>query len=224
MTGVLPVSDGEISAELMRKCIGRDDPVILEIGANDGTHTAWFKQVFPAAVVHCFEPNASAVQRFRQYAGKLPQVNLYEVAVGRTNGKVPFYPSVTRDGESGSSKWDASGSLRMPTGHLRVHPEISFAEPIYVPSIRLDDWFEDKQIEKVDFIWMDVQGAELDVFSGASNTISRTRYLYTEYAIEELYKGQPSLKEILAALPQFKPVIRYLNDVLLCNNRFTGHQ
>ena len=105
----------------------------------------------------------------------------------------------------------------MPTGHLRVHPEISFADPIYVPSIRLDDWLEDKHIENIDFIWMDVQGAELDVFSGASNAFSRTRYLYTEYAIEELYRGQPSLKDVLAALPQFKPVIRYLNDVLLCN-------
>ena len=98
MSGVLPVSDGEISAQFLREYIGRDDPVILEIGANDGTHTAWFKEVFPAAVVHCFEPNASAVQRFRQHAGNLPQVNLYEVAVGRTNGKVSFYPSVTRDG------------------------------------------------------------------------------------------------------------------------------
>ncbi len=217
ITGTLPVTGGEVSAQLLRECIGRDNPVILEIGANDGTHTAWFKEVFPRAVIHCFEPNESALRRFRQHAANLPQVFLHEVAVGRTNGTVQFYPSVAREGDSGSATWDASGSLRKPTGHLELHPEISFAAAVSVSSIRLDDWRTSHKIDVIDFIWMDVQGAELDVFSGASETLKRSRYVYTEYAIRELYEGQPTLKQILSALPTFKPVVRFLNDILVKN-------
>jgi hypothetical protein len=41
----------------------------------------------------------------------------------------------------------------------------------------------------VDFMWVDVQGAEDLVFTGAKDVLSRTRYVYTEYATD-LYEGQ----------------------------------
>ncbi len=74
-------------------------------------------------------------------------------------------------------------------------------------------------IGPVDFIWLDVQGAELEVFSGGRKTLARTRYLYTEYSEHELYKGQVGLRKMLDHLPDFSVMGRYPGDALLRNDR-----
>jgi hypothetical protein len=74
-------------------------------------------------------------------------------------------------------------------------------------------------ISEIDFIWMDVQGAEMEVLRGGKNTIAKTRYLYTEYSNKELYEGQANLRKLLKAVNNFDVLIRYPGDVLLRNNQ-----
>ena len=72
-------------------------------------------------------------------------------------------------------------------------------------------------------MWMDVQGAERDVIRGASATLEKTRYVFTEYSDDELYEGQAGLSEILELLPQFRVVRCFSEDVLLQNIRLMGN-
>ncbi|QDV43151.1 2-O-methyltransferase NoeI [Stieleria neptunia] len=218
MRGLPPLDVGEIDEDTLRRAIDKPNPTILEIGANDGMHTVWFRKIFPDATIHCFEPDARAIQRFHERVGKdAPGIFLHQSAVGPINGDVTFYPSDSCNTAERESLWDCSGSLKQPTGHLDVHPEIAFADPITIPSVRLDDWRVKHGVGMIDFIWMDVQGAELDVFSSAASTLESTRYLYTEYVVEPLYKDQPTLTGLVAALPSFRIVKRYRNDILLKN-------
>ena len=53
---------------------------------------------------------------------------------------------------------------------------------------------------------MDVQGAEANVFAGATEILKKTKYLYTEYADLELYEGQKPLKHLLDMLKTFEVV------------------
>lgn len=215
LSGLPSVTDGELESSELKKLLGTDNPRIIEIGANDGTHTAWFKSVFPHGVVHCFEPDQRAASVFRERFTSMKDVHLYELAVGAISGEADFYPSVGK----AERDWTASGSLHRPTGHLEAHPSIGFGNPIKIPSVRLDDWCRQKNIKRIDFIWMDVQGAELDVFAGAKEALAMTRFLYTEYSIQELYENQPSLKQILSYLTDFSTLVRYQNDVLMRNTK-----
>ena len=54
--------------------------------------------------------------------------------------------------------------------------------------MRLDDWANNNNIERVDLIWMDVQGAEGEVLDGGKNIIKNTRYIWSEYG-ETSYAG-----------------------------------
>ena len=81
----------------------------------------------------------------------------------------------------------------------------------------LDTWCDENGIEAIDFIWLDVQGAEMDVIRGGEKVLVKTRYIYTEYSDQELYEGQSPLDQLLNALPAFKIVERYRGDVLLEN-------
>jgi hypothetical protein len=89
-----------------------------------------------------------------------------------------------------------------------------------VPVRTLDSWAAAEGISKVDFIWADVQGAEIDVIEGGQETLSRTRYLYTEYCDDELYEGQQPLEKLLEQMPGWVVHTRFPGDVLLENERF----
>jgi hypothetical protein len=73
-------------------------------------------------------------------------------------------------------------------------------------------------LEQVDLIWMDVQGAELLVIEGARQTLKKTHYLYTECQ-EGRYRGQPGLNRIVKELPGWEMVLRNGDNVLLRNTK-----
>ena len=67
----------------------------------------------------------------------------------------------------------------------------------FINCTKLDD-FEPLKNVKIDFMWVDVQGAEDLVFSCAQETLKNTRYVYTEFSNYELYAGQLTLEKLLA--------------------------
>nr|VFK56979.1 MAG: methyltransferase, FkbM family [Candidatus Kentron sp. TUN]VFK64723.1 MAG: methyltransferase, FkbM family [Candidatus Kentron sp. TUN] len=212
-----------ITRQRMRQCIGKSDPTILEIGANDGTDTLRFLELFENPRIYCFEPEPRAIERFRKNVGQRPNITLFEMALSDHDGEATFYQSNSQYGEKTSiimpDGWDLSGSIRKPKEHLTVFPWVTFEESITVRTVMLDTWRREQGIETVDFIWMDVQGAEMDVFRGGTDTLARTRYLYTEYSDRELYEGQQTLARLLDYLEDFKVLDRYPDDVLLENRR-----
>ncbi len=66
-------------------------------------------------------------------------------------------------------------------------------EGVDVETKRLDDLTE---IEDVDFLKADVQGAELDVFRGAERRLSQALVLETEAEFLPLYEGQPLFADV----------------------------
>lgn len=87
------VSNSTISTELVRHCLAREDPTILEIGCNDGTHTLWFLEMFESPRVYCFEPDPRAIARFKAKVGQRSNVQLTEIALSNQNGELIFYQS-----------------------------------------------------------------------------------------------------------------------------------
>jgi 2-O-methyltransferase len=224
--GTPQVSYSEITADLLRESAGRPDPLILEIGANDGGHTQWFLETFDNPTIYCFEPDPRAAARWRKNVGPRPNVKLFELAMSDRDGEITFYQSGgARDRDSVAvmpEGWDLSGSIRKPKDHLVIEPGVTFEQTIKVRTTSLDQWADEHSIGTVDFIWMDVQGAERDVLGGGQRTLGRTRFLYTEYSERELYEGQYTFRQLVHALPGFEVVTRYPADVLLKNARFTG--
>jgi FkbM family methyltransferase len=211
--------DGVLSAAEIRKLVGKDDPVIIEVGANSGQTTAQLLQAMPGAVIHAFEPDPRAIAKFRSAISN-PQVHLYECAVGAANGAVTFHQSTGAEDLPGYTQgWDQSGSIRRPHTHLQVFPWVKFENQIEVQSMTLDSWSEQHQVTAADFIWADVQGAEGDMIAGAARFLQSVRYLYTEYSNDEWYEGQVTLAALANRLPNFDVLKRYRMDALFKNKQ-----
>jgi FkbM family methyltransferase len=193
--------------------VGKNDPVIIEVGANIGQTTAAFLNEMPNATIYCFEPDPRAISEFRKNIN-CSRVHLVESAVGNENGKIIFHQS---SGVSEYDNWNQSGSIRKPKEHLNEWPKVTFETQVEVPIIRLDDWEKSFDISLIDFIWADVQGAESDLILGGLETLRKTRFFYTEYGFKELYLGQASLEEIDGLLPEFSATRVFDMDVLFQN-------
>ena len=223
LRGLPPISYSHINGRLIRDYVGRDDPTILDIGCNDGSTTLWMLELFERPRIYCFEPDPRAAARFKTKVGGRPNVTLIELALSDREGMVDFYQSDGRRDNKWLAQampqgWDLSGSIKPPYRHTAVHPGITFDRKIEVPTSTLDAMCEKYGIGPIDFIWLDVQGAEAEVFRGASKTLAKTRFLYSEYSDRELYKGQLGLRGMLEHLPDFRVLVRYPGDVLLRND------
>jgi hypothetical protein len=80
--------------------------------------------------------------------------------------------------------------------------------------MQLDTWLASTNLDRIDFIWADVQGAEEDLILGAGRALQITRFFYTEYSNEEWYEGQINLSGLIEALPDFEVAALFPADVL----------
>ena len=199
--------------------------IILEIGAHFGTETQDFRRLLPNAEIIAFEPDPRNIKILKER--EVDKIcKLEEFALSNTNGKLEFYLSsgdctnLLSDTLFTSNDWSASSSLKKPKVHLDFHKWITFDEKVEVDSIRLDD-YEYLNDRIIDFIWMDVQGAEDLVFKGSIETLKRTKYVYTEYNNQEMYEGQLNVQQILELIgPDWEIVYVYSDDVLLKNKKY----
>ena len=67
---------------------------------------------------------------------------------------------------------------------------LNFKEIIKVETITLNTFFKQHSIQLIDFVHMDVQGAELKVLMGAQNKLEAIKAIWLEVADIEIYKDQ----------------------------------
>jgi Methyltransferase FkbM domain len=95
-------------------------PTIIEVGAHDGSTTVGFRRLFPRARILAFEPEPRAIAKFRARA-ELRDVTLLECAVADRDGQAIFHQCSERPPGYTGDDWDASGSIRKPTGVITAY-------------------------------------------------------------------------------------------------------
>lgn len=215
-------------SEIARLIGPKPNPIVLEIGCNDGTDSIEILNAIPGVHLHCFEPDPRPFERFQsRYEQFNPTrvrvpwtLSRYRLAIGNHDGTTTFHQS---GGPAGHMRdWDLSGSIHQPTGHLLRSPEIRFEHQIEVLISKLDTWFVNhlQPNDMVDFIWADVQGAEGDMIRGGTETLKRTRWLYSEFYQNPLYATQPNLPQIMELLgPDWCLMATYGGENFLAINR-----
>lgn len=170
--------------------------------------------------LYCFEPDLRCIKKFKRRI-KDKSCQLFEIAISNKEGKAEFYLSGGGQKRGGQ---DGSSSLKRPKEHTILYPEITFNKKNIIRTKTLDNWVKEHNLDFIDFIWADIQGAERELIEGGINTLNKiTKYFYTEFNDKELYEVQPNLKEICKMLPQFEIVgIFDKYNVLLRNTKLTN--
>jgi len=117
------------------------------------------------------------------------------------SGNHEFYPYFIGDGGAATyyeTNHTMTGSLYPPNTKLlkkfqSLHELTILQNKHSVETRCLDDINE---IADVDYIKIDVQGAEFDVFCGAANTLAKATLIQTEVEFVEMYEGQPLFADV----------------------------
>lgn len=190
-------------APKLREVFREDEPlVIFDIGACEGEDSIRYARLFPNARIFAFEPvpeNVALIERNLSAYGTT-RVELVPCALSSEEGSAVFHlSSGAPEGAANSEEWNygnKSSSL-LPPGDVREHhPWLVFDRTIEVRTRTLDGFCRERGIERVDFIHMDVQGAELRVLEGAEGMLPTLRAVWTEVEKVPLYEGQPLADQI----------------------------
>jgi FkbM family methyltransferase len=146
----------------------RSDPTILDCGSHIGLSIAWFKQRFPKARITAFEPDPETFQLLQTNVAinGFDGVELLNLAVAAGRGTAEFY------GEFGVAEPMASAhSLRRDWGTQRS------GQSILVNTVPLADYIT----EPVDYLKIDIEGAETEVLASIRSRLHLVRALGLEF-------------------------------------------
>lgn len=152
-------------------------PVIYDCGANIGMSIAFFRENYPNARIVAFEadPVVGEVLRENLTTNAIQNVELIHKVVWINSEGVDF----------GTGEADA-GSMYSTEGRQRVS------------SVRLRDYL--LREPRIDFLKMDIEGAEADVLADCHDALGNVQNLFIEY---HSYVGhRQALASVLALLEQ----------------------
>lgn len=69
-----------------------------------------------------------------------------------------------------------------------------------ISTVSLDKFVVDHALGEIDFLKIDIQGAELDVFTGGPDTMSRMLLVVSEVEFVPIYENQPLFGDVAAGL------------------------
>ncbi|NNT72589.1 FkbM family methyltransferase [Flavobacterium sp. IMCC34852] len=130
--------------------------VVIDAGANCGHLTVFFsKLVGRSGKVFAFEPDKFNIERIRKNMALNPDltdnIKIEDLLLWDKNEWIDFYEA----GTVGSS------AVWMPDAEHCVKKQ----------AVTIDDWVKTNQLQKLDFIKMDIEGAEIEALDGCVETI-----------------------------------------------------
>lgn len=164
-----------------------ENPIILEAGAYDGADSLIMKNYWPKAQLHTFEPIPQLYQQLVSKTETQEDMYAYKYALGDYIGIATFYVSEFAEKPGIPS---ASSSLLRPKDHLIHAPHVLFNSEITVPIITIDEWAKENGVKSIDFMWLDMQGYELNALKAAPQIMKTVKAILTEVEFVEAYEGQ----------------------------------
>lgn len=165
---------------------------ILEIGAVHLTSEPepFYRLLddFPGSRVHAFELDPASCEALSAQAR--PGVVIHPAAIGRCREMRTVH--LTNHAMCTSLYRPNEGLLR-EFNSLEV---ASLRETSQVETRSLDELAHEGHFDRVDLIKIDIQGAELDAFLGATQTLRSTLAIVTEVEFSPIYEGQPLFGDV----------------------------
>jgi FkbM family methyltransferase len=167
----------------LRKKYSMDIKGIIHVGAHYGEEMEEYVSNGIQEII-LFEPLSECFDILQKKIFDLnANIEGYQVALGSSPGTAIMYLS---DNQKQSS------SILKPKVHLTHHPHVKFDGTEEVEVDLLDN-FDTKDYN---FLNMDVQGYELEVLKGATETLKHVDYVYCEVNRDEVYENNAYVEEL----------------------------
>lgn len=172
-----------------------ENPIIVEAGAHVGNDTVIMSKVWKKGTIYAFEPSPEVYKKLKKACKKRKNVKTFEIALADRIGKAEFYASAPSAVKQIFPS-DAQGSLLPPDKENWAWPQIEFQKPVSVPVTTLDAWAKANKVQKIDFLWLDMQGSEYSMLKASPEILKTVKVIQTEVSRRPFYQGTVLLDEM----------------------------
>lgn len=162
----------------------------LDIGAR-GFHIDWLNHLGKKLRYHAFEPDKTECEKLNSSTKNLKGIfKYYPVALSDKIDKTKFY--VTED--------EACSSLYRPDKNINeyfnLRGKLNIKSELEIKTTTLNQWKINENINCIDIVKIDVQGAELDILKSGSSILDDVIAVYSEVEFIKVYENQPLFCEL----------------------------
>lgn len=169
---------------------------VIHIGAHHGQEIEVYAKIPSIKHVLAFEPHPDTFNVLEENTAhlkdKFDNFFIINKALGPFKCKIDIYEETSNNGQS--------NSVLCPKDHCTQYPHIIFSSMQEISMDPLDRYEPSKEFN---FINIDVQGFELEVFRGARKTLKNIDYIMTEVNRAELYENCALVEDIDEYLGKF---------------------
>jgi FkbM family methyltransferase len=185
---------------------------VFDIGANIGQFTLLFASlVGSSGRVVAFEPCKETLQRLRAHLvlNDFPDVITEQSLVYSSHSEIMSF-NVYSEGRS------VHNTIGNPTLYVRGAPGVS-EKPVrrdYLNTVTIDQYCSEHGISAIDYLKVDVEGAELEVFQGCREMLARKAVRYIQFEISQtmLQGMKRESSEVFRFLAQAGYICRPISD------------
>lgn len=176
--------------EIIKSQVTQAEPVIFDIGANNGQSAAIYRKIFPRAQIHAFEPDPKTFEVLSRKFSDDPRCHLNNCGVSDQNG-VLLLQQNSRHATNSFLKLKDVSEWRANVGAFNVGS-------VEVPVITLDEYCQREAIHYIDILKLDTQGYEPQCLAGASCLLGEKRVgiLRLELILSDFYEKSLTFSEI----------------------------
>lgn len=159
---------------------------VLHIGAHIGQEAPEYNSLGVKSM-HFIEAMPDVYELLKKNISKYPNAHAYNACISDIDEQDVEFKITSNQGQS-------SSILDFGT-HASMHPDVKVVRTIQCVTKRIDTLFNN-ELPDVDFLNIDLQGAELKALKSMGTMLERFKYAYLEVNREELYIGCALLDEI----------------------------
>jgi|LQYC01.1.fsa_nt_gi FkbM family methyltransferase len=168
---------------------------IIDVGANEGQFAKEVLKIFPEANLYCFEPLPETFKKLHQWAEKQKgRISAFNFALGDQEGVFEIFNHLHHS--------SSSSLLKTTEVCERYYPFTKKQVSAQVKVTTLDNWIDSLSVplSQEVLVKLDVQGYEDRVIRGGQKILSKATACIVEINLDQLYKGQPTFKDIFLLL------------------------
>lgn len=174
---------------------------LVQVGASGGQE---LEEFINAGITNAvlIEPLDMPFSVLKHRVQNIPSYIPFQALITSSNGKKFEFNIASNGGQS--------SSILKPEEHLVKFPHVSFPDKIELYGYRLDSiikYMRNESIlnfDKIDMLYIDVQGAELFVLKGAGELLEDIKYIWTEVCPGNAYKDGARYQEIIGFLDLYQ--------------------
>lgn len=166
------------------------DFVCLDVGANIGYWSKFLVEISNASECHAFEPDPITCEVLDKNLSKYRNVTINQTAVSDRDGYIDLFLDPHHSGDNRSQFTEGRRAIK-------------------VSCCTLDSYVKKANLERVDFLKIDIQGGEIPALEGATALLHRFRPLVLIEIAPEFDSGSGAINQYIARLVEQKSYRAY---------------